>query len=121
MAIFGRFTERAQRALASAQRAAAEMHQPYVGTEHILMGLLREGDVPPAIASLVTEEQVHELLSDGGDMALMGGSPRFELTPRAKKLLVLIGSKKALHYAVSNVTVSSRNTRLAERLRNLTE
>ena len=40
---------------------------------------------------------------------------------RAKKLLVLIGSKKALHYAVSNVTVSSRNTRLAERLRDLTE
>ena len=40
---------------------------------------------------------------------------------REKKLLVLIGSKKALHYAVSNVTVSSRNPRLAERLRDLTE
>ena len=89
MAIFGRFTERAQRALASAQRAAAEMHQPYVGTEHILMGLLHEGDVPPAIADRVTEDQVRELLADGGDMALMGGSPRFELTPRAKKLLEL--------------------------------
>ena len=39
----------------------------------------------------------------------------------SSKVMVLIGSKKALHYAVSNVTVSSRNTRLAERLRNLTE
>jgi len=51
MAIFGRFTERAQRALAAAQRAAAEMRQPYVGTEHMLLGLLKEeGDnLPPAI------------------------------------------------------------------------
>ncbi|MGN1020146.1 MAG: ATP-dependent Clp protease ATP-binding subunit [Aristaeellaceae bacterium] len=89
MAIFGRFTERAQRALASAQRAAADMHQPYVGTEHILMGLLHEGEVPPAIADRVTEDQVRELLADGGDTALMGGTPRFELTPRAKKLLEL--------------------------------
>ncbi|MGN0779426.1 MAG: ATP-dependent Clp protease ATP-binding subunit, partial [Aristaeellaceae bacterium] len=89
MAIFGRFTERAQRALASAQRAAAEMHQPYVGTEHILMGLLREGDVPPAIAERVTPEQVKALLPDSRDVAFMGGTPRFELTPRAKKLLEL--------------------------------
>lgn len=35
---------------------------------------------------------------------------------RAKKLLVLIGSRKALRYAVHNVTVTGRNTRLAERL-----
>jgi len=36
---------------------------------------------------------------------------------RAKKLLVLIGSKKALAYAVKNVTVTKRNTRLSDRLR----
>ena len=35
---------------------------------------------------------------------------------RAKKVLVLIGSKKALAYAVHNVTVSQRNTKLKERL-----
>ena len=34
---------------------------------------------------------------------------------RAKKVLVLIGSKKALAYAVRNVTVSQRNTKLKER------
>ncbi|MGM9540694.1 SF1B family DNA helicase RecD2 [Anaerovibrio sp.] len=37
---------------------------------------------------------------------------------RAKKVLVMIGSKKALAYAVRNVTVSKRNTRLKERLMN---
>ena len=89
MAIFGRFTERAQRALASAQRAAAEMKQPYVGTEHILLGLLREGDVPPAMEGRVTEEAVREMMSSGGETHLLTGSPRFELTPRAKKLLEL--------------------------------
>ncbi len=89
MAIFGRFTERAQRALASAQRAAAEMQQPYVGTEHILLGLLREGDMPPTIAERVTEDAVRELISSGSETQLLAGSPRFELTPRAKKLLEL--------------------------------
>ena len=36
---------------------------------------------------------------------------------RAKKILVLVGTKKALAYAVRNVTVSTRNTLLAERIR----
>ena len=35
---------------------------------------------------------------------------------RAKKLLVLVGTKKAIGYAVRNVTVTNRNTRLKERL-----
>ncbi|MEG0269799.1 MAG: Clp protease N-terminal domain-containing protein, partial [Clostridia bacterium] len=42
MPIFGRFTQRAQRAVAAAQQAAVALHQPYVGTEHILLGLLKE-------------------------------------------------------------------------------
>lgn len=87
MAIFGRFTERAQRALASAQQAAAEMHQPYVGTEHMLLGLLREGDAPPAIAEHVTEEQVRDMLATDRETALLAGRSRFELTPRAKMLM----------------------------------
>ena len=91
MAIFGQFTERAQRALASAQRAAAEMHQPYVGTEHLLMGLLREADsVPPCVAARVTEEKVKALLPEEASSAEQGRtSGRFEMTPRAKKLLEL--------------------------------
>ena len=91
MAIFGQFTERAQRALASAQRAAAEMHQPYVGTEHLLMGLLREADgVPPSVAAQVNEEKVKALLPEEASSAEQGRtSGRFEMTPRAKKLLEL--------------------------------
>lgn len=91
MAIFGRFTERAQRALASAQRAAAEMRQPYVGTEHLLLGLLKEGDsVPPAIAEHISYDKAVEMLrGNQSETTLLSGSPRFEMTPRAKKLLEL--------------------------------
>jgi len=92
MAIFGRFTERAQRALAAAQRAAAEMRQPYVGTEHMLLGLLKEeGDnLPPAIGEKVSYEKIADMLSERrGETVLFSGTPRFEMTPRAKKLLEL--------------------------------
>ncbi len=92
MAIFGRFTERAQRALAAAQRAAADMRQPYVGTEHLLLGLLKEeaDNLPPAIGEKVTYERVADMLSQRRDDAvLFSGSPRFEMTPRAKKVLEL--------------------------------
>lgn len=39
-----RFTERAKTAIEKAQEAAAELGHSYVGTEHILLGILREGD-----------------------------------------------------------------------------
>lgn len=44
MAFFGRFTERAQKALLYAQEEARNMGHNYVGTEHLLLGLLREKD-----------------------------------------------------------------------------
>ena len=90
MAIFGRFTERAQRALAAAQRAAAEMRQPYVGTEHMLLGLLKEeaDNLPPAIGEKVSYEKIADMLSERkGETMLFSGAPRFEMTPRAKKML----------------------------------
>ncbi len=90
MAIFGRFTERAQRALSAAQREAAELRQPYVGTEHLLLGLLKEQDrLPAAIGAKVDYDRVRELLSAGTGERLttVTPSPLFELTPRAKKLL----------------------------------
>ena len=42
MAIFGRFTQRAQRAVTYAQQAAVTLHQSYVGTEHLILGILME-------------------------------------------------------------------------------
>ena len=89
MPIFGRFTQRAQRAVAAAQQAAVKLHQPYVGTEHLLLGLLREPG--PVIESALPEnvtydtvfEQVRTLLGEGNAQK----SGMLELTPRSKKIL----------------------------------
>ena len=89
MAIFGRFTQRAQRAVAAAQQAAVLLHQPYVGTEHILLGLLKEPG--PVVAEVLPEnvnyqsvlEQVRLLLGEGSTQ----NASMLELTPRSKKIL----------------------------------
>ena len=97
MAIFGRFTQRAQRAVAAAQQAAVLLHQPYVGTEHILLGLLKEpgpvvADVLPADVNYDTVlERVRTLLGEGN----MQSGGMLELTPRSKKIL----ESRKLHHS----------------------
>lgn len=49
MAMFSRFTERAQRVLVAAQKEAAQMGRNYVGTEHLLLGILTDPAAPPAL------------------------------------------------------------------------
>ena len=101
MAIFGRFTQRAQRAVAAAQQAAVLLHQPYVGTEHILLGLLKEpgpvvADVLPADVNYDTVlERVRALLGEGN----MQSGGMLELTPRSKKILEssIMESRKLHH------------------------
>ena len=101
MAIFGRFTQRAQRAVAAAQQAAVLLHQPYVGTEHILLGLLKEpgpvvADVLPADVNYDTVlERVRTLLGEGN----MQSGGMLELTPRSKKILEssIMESRKLHH------------------------
>ena len=101
MAIFGRFTQRAQRAVAAAQQAAVLLHQPYVGTEHILLGLLKEpgpvvSEVLPAEVNYETVlERVRSLLGEGNIQS--GGM--LELTPRSKKILEssILESRKLHH------------------------
>ena len=89
MAIFGRFTQRAQRAVAAAQQAAVTLHQPYVGTEHLLLGLLKDPGpvIKDALPSNVTYdtvfEQVRSLLGEGKGQK----NAMLELTPRSKKIL----------------------------------
>ena len=105
MAIFGRFTQRAQRAVAAAQQAAVALHQPYVGTEHLLLGLLKEPG--PMIADVLPEgvnydtvfERVRELLGEGTRQS--GGM--LELTPRSKKILEssILESRRLHHSFVS--------------------
>ena len=101
MAIFGRFTQRAQRAVAAAQQAAVLLHQHYVGTEHILLGLLKEpgpvvSEVLPAGVNYESVlERVRALLGEGN----MQSGGMLELTPRSKKILEssILESRKLHH------------------------
>ncbi len=89
MAIFGRFTQRAQRAISEAQQAAIELKQAYVGTEHFLLGLLKEPG--PLVGKLLPEhitydtvmERIRTILGEGKHIP----TGRVELTPRSKKIL----------------------------------
>ncbi len=87
MAIFGRFNERAQRVITAAQQAAAGMGHPYVGSEHFLIGLLKEArsDAPALPDNVIVEtvtEAVKQITGTGE-----GAPKQMELTPRVKKLL----------------------------------
>lgn len=92
MAFYGRFTERAQRALIYGQEEARNMGHNYVGTEHLLLGLLREGE---GIASRVlrglgvdinkVRQQVVSLVGKGNYNFNEG----FGYTPRVKKVMDL--------------------------------
>ncbi|HNW86526.1 MAG TPA: ATP-dependent Clp protease ATP-binding subunit [Candidatus Limiplasma sp.] len=89
MAIFGRFTQRAQQAIAYAQQAAVALKQHYVGTEHILLGLLKEPG--PMLESLLPSNVTYEnTMAKVRELVGEGESPvtgMLELTPRSKKIL----------------------------------
>ena len=88
MAIFGQFTQRAQRALAFAQHKAMECRSPFIDEEHLLAGLVREKDaLPPAIREKVDIENVLPLLTRQADGENMMNPGRFEMSLRVKKLL----------------------------------
>ncbi len=86
-----RFTERAKLSIAKAQEAAAEFGHSYVGTEHLLLGILREGD---GLGSRVLRrngfdearlaEQLEKTAGRGAP-----GLPVQGLTPRAKRVIEL--------------------------------
>jgi hypothetical protein len=90
--MFERSTDRARRVLVCAQEEARLLNHNFIGTEHILLGLIREGDGVAAqvLASLdiglqAVREKVEETIGPAG--ASLTGSPPF--TPRAKKVLEL--------------------------------
>ena len=92
MAFFGRFTERAQRALVYAQEEAKNLGHNYVGTEHLLLGLLQENEGVAArvlkgqgIDAAIVRDQIEALIGKG-DYALDEG---FGYTPRTKRILEL--------------------------------
>ncbi|MDK2784489.1 MAG: ATP-dependent Clp protease ATP-binding subunit ClpC [Bacillota bacterium] len=91
--MFARFTQRAQQVIILAQEEARRLNYPYVGTEHLLLGLIREGTgvAAQALASLGIElERVRaevEKIIGPGTGAPTG--PQVDLTPRAKRVIEL--------------------------------
>ncbi|RBW67727.1 ATP-dependent protease ATP-binding subunit ClpC [Bacillus taeanensis] len=89
--MFGRFTERAQKVLALAQEEAIRLGHNNVGTEHILLGLIREGEGIAAKALVAlglspekVQEEVEALIGKGE-----GPIQTIHYTPRAKKVIEL--------------------------------
>jgi len=88
--MFGHFTEKAQRVMYYAQEEARAMRYPAVGTEHLLMGILREGDsvAARALAEMnVTLDKVHELISQVVTPGNTAVGNEIAITPRVKKVL----------------------------------
>jgi ATP-dependent Clp protease ATP-binding subunit ClpC len=90
--MFERFTDRARRVVVLAQEEARTLNHNYIGTEHLLLGLIHEADGPAARALAAcgitlagAREQVEEIIGAGGQAP--GGHIPF--TPRAKKVLEL--------------------------------
>lgn len=89
--MFGRFTERAQKVLALAQEEAVRLGHNNIGTEHILLGLIREGEGIAAKALIALglglekiQDEVETLIGRGQEQPT-----NIAYTPRAKKVIEL--------------------------------
>src|SRR5687767_11600924 len=92
------FTERVRKVLAMAREEAARLHHEYVGTEHILLGLIREGEgVAAAVLQSLSvdleeiQQKIEETVKKG--KAQQGSGPDLPYTSRAKKVLELAMSE----------------------------
>ena len=90
--MFERFTDRARRVVVLAQEEARMLNHNYIGTEHILLGLIHEGEgvAAKALESLgisqeAVRQQVEEIIGQGQHAS----SGHIPFTPRAKKVLEL--------------------------------
>ncbi|MXV88272.1 MAG: ATP-dependent Clp protease ATP-binding subunit [Acidimicrobiales bacterium] len=90
--MFERFTDRARRVVVLAQEEARLLNHNYIGTEHILLGLIHEGEgvAAQALESLgisleAVRSQVEEIIGQGSSSP----SGHIPFTPRAKKVLEL--------------------------------
>jgi ATP-dependent Clp protease ATP-binding subunit ClpC len=90
--MFERLTDRARRVLAYAQDEAREFQHSSIGTEHILLGLIREGDglAGKALGALgVNVDLVRDKVREFTELATTSSSASLTFTPRAKKVLEL--------------------------------
>ena len=91
--MFNRFTERARKVIILAKEEAKRFNHDYIGTEHILLGLIREGEGVAAAVfrslGLSTENirlEVEKLVQSGPSTIVSGDIP---FTPKAKKVIEL--------------------------------
>ena len=89
--MFERFTDRARKVMALANQEAQRFNHEYIGTEHILLGLVKEGSGVGAnvlknldVDLRKVRLEVEKLVKSGPDMVTMGRLPQ---TPRAKKVI----------------------------------
>src|SRR5205807_1361951 len=113
--MFERFTDRARRVVVLAQEEARMLNHNYIGTEHILLGLIHEGEgvAAKALESLGislegVRQQVEEIIGQG-QQAPSGHIP---FTPRAKKVLEL-SLREALQLGHNYIGTEHILTRLA--------
>jgi len=101
--MFGRFTDRARKVIALANQEAQRFNHEWVGTEHVLLGLVKEGTGVGANVLKNLDVDLHKvrmeverIVKSGPEMAPMGRLPQ---TPRAKKVLeYAIEEAKALNH-----------------------
>src|SRR3954464_2179695 len=91
MDMFERFTDRARKVMALANQEAQRFNHEYIGTEHILLGLVKEGSGVGAnvlknldVDLCKVRLEVEKLVKSGPDMVTMGKLPQ---KPRAKKVI----------------------------------
>ncbi len=91
--MFDRFTDRAKKVMSFARQEAQKFNHEYIGTEHILLGLVQEGSgVAANVLKNMTidlekvRHEVEKIVKTGPSMVTMGQLP---FTPRAKKVLEL--------------------------------
>ena len=106
--MFERFTDRARRVVVLAQEEARLLNHNYIGTEHILLGLIHEGEGGAAkgleslgISLEAVRSQVEELIGQGASSP----SGHIPFTPRAKKVLEL-SLREALQLGHNYIAVS---------------
>ncbi len=90
--MFERFTDRARRVMVLAQEEARMLNHDSIGTEHILLGLIREGEgvAAKALESLgISQEAVRRQIEEIIGQGQQAPSGHIPVTPRAKKVLEL--------------------------------
>jgi len=90
--MFERFTERARRVVVLAQEEARMLNHNYIGTEHILLALIQEGEGVAAKALRSLGVSLEEVRSDVKDIVGQGATApvgHVPFTPRAKKVMEL--------------------------------